>query len=66
MNATRYDLHQLIDIVDNSEIELIYRLLMKFIPEDSPLPDEVEAIRAGMEEKARGEYINSNDINWDE
>lgn len=64
MNATRQQLHEIIDIVDPNELNILYRLLVKFIPEDNPTPDEIEAIRIGREEFERGETVSHNDINW--
>ena len=64
MNVSRQQLHQLIDIVDSDELNIVYHLLTKFIPEDTPTSDEVEAIRIGREEFARGEYVRHEDIDW--
>ena len=40
----RDTLHNLVEIVDEKEIETVYRILLKFVAEDAPLPDEVVAI----------------------
>lgn len=44
---SRQELHSLIDTVNEKEIDLLYALVLKFIPSDNPLPDEIEAIRQG-------------------
>jgi predicted transcriptional regulator len=64
MIANRKQLHDLIDAVDASEFNILYHLLIKFIPEDVPAADETEAIHIGREEFARGEFVRHEDINW--
>jgi predicted transcriptional regulator len=64
MMISRSHLHELIDVVDTSEFNILYQILVKFIPEDAPLPDEAEAIRAGRAAVQRGEYVRHEDINW--
>ncbi len=52
----------LIDMIPDEDIEIIYRVLVRFIPEDEPLPDELEAI---AEAKAdTNETIPHEAINW--
>ena len=65
MSVNRQQLHDIIDVVDTKELNVLYRLLIKFMPEDDPMPDEVKAIHKGREEIRRGETVNHNDINWD-
>ena len=65
MNATRQQLHSLIDVIDSSELNVLYQVLIKFIPVDEPLPDEIEAIKMGRKEIMRGETVSHSDINWD-
>ena len=64
MSVNRQQLHNIIDVVDSKALDLLYQVLIKFIPEDEPSPDEIEAIRVGREEIMRGEIISHNDINW--
>lgn len=51
---SRQELHTLIDTVDEKEIDFLYTLLLKFIPSDKPLPDEVEVIKNGEEDYKKG------------
>ena len=44
---SRQQLHTLIDTIDEKDIDLLQALLLKFIPSDIPLPDEIEAIKQG-------------------
>lgn len=53
----------LIDMIDEKDIDTIYKVILKFIPEVSPVPDEIEAI---AEAKAdRSTTILHEDIHWD-
>ena len=64
MIATRQQLRDIIDIVDSSELNVLYQVLIKFIPEAEPMPDEIEAIRIGREEIRRGDIVNHDEIDW--
>lgn len=64
MSISRERLHEMIDIVDAAEFEVIFQVLAKFITEDAATPDEIEAIRIGREEFQRGEYTRHEDIDW--
>ena len=64
MTATRQQLRDIIDIVDSEELGVLYQLLIKFIPESVPLPDEIEAIRLGRDEIRRGEPVSHDEIDW--
>lgn len=44
---------------------ILYHPLSKFIPEDVPTPDEVDAIRIGREALDNGEFVRFEDIDWD-
>lgn len=57
-------LKNLIDLIDEKNIDEIYQLLIKFIPEDQPFPDEIEAISRGKREVEAGEVENLEDIQW--
>lgn len=50
------------DRVPNDELELLYKLVLKFIPADTPELDEIKAIEETRDEK---EFISHNDIEWD-
>lgn len=39
-------------------IDLLYALVLKFIPSDNPLPDEIEAIRQGEEDYKNGDIFS--------
>lgn len=57
-------LKNLIDLIDEQDAETIFRVLIRFVPEETPLPDEIEAIaRANGNIKAFG-TVAHEDINW--
>ena len=58
-------LKSLIDMIDENDTETIFRVLIRFVPEDTPLPDEIEAIaRANQSIRING-TVSHSDINWD-
>lgn len=58
-------LKALIDLIDDNDTETIYNVLIRFIPEDEPLPDEVEAIKKADESISEFGTVSHEDINWD-
>ncbi|MCM1217197.1 MAG: hypothetical protein NC548_22080 [Lachnospiraceae bacterium] len=52
----------LIDMIPEDDIETIYRVLIRFIPEDEPLPDELEAIAEAKADTS--ETIPHEAIKW--
>lgn len=62
---SKQDLKNLIDLLPEDDTDTIYKVLIKFIPEDDPLPDEIEIIERGKKEIASGEYTELKNINWD-
>ena len=64
MTAIRQQLRDIIDVVDSNELGVLYQILIKFIPETIPMPDEIEGIRLGRDEIHRGETVSHDDIDW--
>ena len=62
MNITKESLHTLIDIVDTREYDILYRLLMKFLPVDEPTDDEIEALAIADQEIENGEVYTLDEI----
>lgn len=65
VHITREQLYHLVQLVKPSDYDLLFQLLMKFIPEVDPLPDEVEAIKIAKEQIANGEVHDGSAINWE-
>jgi hypothetical protein len=55
----------LIELVPEEDIETLYKVVVKFIPEEAPLPDEVEAIARANKSIAENGTIPHEAINWD-
>ena len=64
MSAARQHLHTLVDVVDEIDLDTLNRVLVRFIPEDDPMPDETEAIARAAEARRRGDMVTMSDINW--
>lgn len=53
----------LIDLVPEQDLETIYKVIVKFIPEEAPMEDEIIAI---AEAKADyGNTVKHSAMNWD-
>ena len=59
---SRQELHTLIDTVDEKEIDFLYTLLLKFIPSDMPLADEIEVIKNGEEDYKKGNIFSHDEV----
>ena len=64
-NATRQRLHTLVDMVEEKGLDTLYNVMIRFIPEVEPLPDEIVSHAAAMEEIQRGEVYRDDEIDWD-
>ncbi len=56
-------LKNIIDLVPDEDIETIYKVVIRFIPEDKPEPDELEAIAEAKADKSP--TVPHEAINWD-
>ena len=56
-------LKNIIDLIPDEDIETIYKVVVKFIPEDKPEPDELEAIREAKADM--NPTVPHDAINWD-
>ena len=59
---SRETLHSLVDIVDEKEIDTVYRILLKFVEDDVATPDEVEAIREAKQDIANGDLYTHEEV----
>lgn len=48
--------------VPNDELELLYQLILKFIPSDIPTQEEIIALQ---ETENETEFVSHDKINWD-
>lgn len=58
-------LKNLIELVPEKDIDTLYKVIVKFVPEVIPEPEELEAIRAGREDRTVNGTIPHETINWD-
>lgn len=58
-------LKNLIELVPEEDVEVLYKVVIKFIPEEVPEPDEIEAILEGRKDRAKNGTVSHNAINWD-
>ena len=61
---TKEILKNLIDLIDEQDTETIFRILIRFVPEDVPMPDEVESITKANENIEALGTISHEEINW--
>ena len=55
----------LIELVPEEDVETLYKVVVKFIPEVEPEPDEVESILAGRKDRAENGTVPHEAIKWD-
>lgn len=60
---SREKIKYLVDMIPEKDIDTIYRVLVRFVPETEPLPDEIEAIAEAKADTSQTIYHDS--INWD-
>ncbi len=58
-------LKNLIELVPEKDIETLYKVIVKFVHEVIPEPEELEAIKAGRENRAMNGTIPHETIDWD-
>lgn len=62
---SRETLKNLIELVPDSDIDVLYRVIVKFVPEVEPEPEELEALLEGREDRKRNGTVSHEEINWD-
>lgn len=58
-------LKNLIELVPDEDLDTLHRVIIKFIPEVKPEPDEIEALLAGRKDREDNGTIPHDAINWD-
>ena len=62
---TKEMLKGLIELVSEEDIETLYNVVVKFIPENVPLSDEIEAIERADKSIAKNGTVPHDAIDWD-
>ena len=52
----------LIDVVDEREVDTVFRILIRFIKEDAILPDEAESYLAAQRDRENGEVYTHEEV----
>lgn len=55
----------LIDLIDDNDMDTIFKVLIRFIPEDAPMSDELLAIERANRSIAENGTVSHESINWD-
>lgn len=55
----------LIELVPDEDIDILYKVIIKFIPEAEPEADEIKAILEGRKDREMNGTISHDMINWD-
>ena len=58
-------LKNLIELVPENDIDVLYKVIIKFIPEVEPEADEIEAIKAGRKDRNENGTVSHESIDWD-
>lgn len=58
-------LKNLIELVPDEDIDLLYKVVIKFVPEVEPEPDELQALLDGRKDRLENGTIPHDAINWD-
>lgn len=58
-------LKNLIELVPEEDVEVLYKVIIKFIPQAIPEPDEKEAILEGRADREKNGTVPHSAINWD-
>ena len=62
---TKEMLKNLIELVPEKDIDTLYRVIVKFVPEVIPEPEELEVIRTGRKDREMNGKIPHEAIDWD-
>lgn len=62
---TKEMLKGLIELVSEEDIETLCNVVVKFIPENVPLPDEIEAIERADKSIAKNGTVPHDAVDWD-
>ena len=58
----RQHLHKLVDIIDETDINVVYQVLLKFANYDFPTQDEILAIENARKQHNAGEIYSDEDV----
>ena len=59
---SRETLKSLVDNIDESELDTLYRIMIRFIAEEPALPDEEESIRSAHVDFKKGDTYTHEEV----
>ncbi len=59
---SRNTLRNLIDLVDERELDTVYKILIRFVREEAILPDEAESLEAARQDRIRGDVLSHDEV----
>lgn len=62
---SREALKNLIELVPEQDIETLFRVIVKFVPEDIADQDEIKSIIAAKRDIKENGTVSHDQINWD-
>ena len=62
---SRETLKNLIELVPDKDIETLYKVVIKFIPEVVPEEGEIERLIEARKERESDGTVSHNEIDWD-
>lgn len=62
---SREALKNLIELVPDEDIDILYKVIVKFVPEVEPEPDEIQALLDGRKDRLENGTVPHDTINWD-
>ena len=57
-------LHNLIDMLSETDTETIYNVLVRFVPGVKPYEDEIKAIEQAETDITNGDVVDFDSVNW--
>lgn len=58
-------LKNLIELVPDEDIDILYKVIVKFVPEVEPEPGEIQALLDGRKDRLENGTVPHDAINWD-
>lgn len=62
---SRETLKNLIELVPENDLDVLYRVIVKFVPEVEPDAEEIEALLDGRKDRQNNGTVPHNSIKWD-
>ena len=64
MAPVTQQISEIVDCLPETEQLLVLEIVLRFLPDDAAMPDDLAAIHAARAEYARGETVTHDVIDW--